>query len=450
MPSVELVRSPRYPFIFINSPLPARVIKDLDRATSYEVQNAEFTGAYRKMEWDGKEHLLGVSRNGGYFFPSGLLHVVRRVLGAHGYTIELQNRKVKPVPRIKYRWVSSKTPRDYQVTQIDEIKKHMNAPWGGCVLASPMGSGKTFVACRIIYETGVPALIFVHQKELKTQWERAIEEYLGENVHTVKVEMLQSAHKIRQHEKERVELLIVDECHHVPARTFWSAVVGINAYYRLGLSATPKRTDGADLKIIAGLGPVIAPVGFADLAINGFLVTPEMRMERALPSGKKPVSRKTPQAAYNEEYTREIVLNMNRNRQIVEHVKRLVADGKKVYVHVTRIKHGEILSNMTGYPFVHSASPDRDELVEEFKNGKLKCMISTLLGEGFDCPEIDAIVMASGGKSEVALIQRIGRALRPSKGKSRAIIVDFYDSGRWLRDHSENRIEAFKRYFGCR
>jgi len=89
--------------------------------------------------------------------------------------------------------------------------------------------------------------------------------------------------------------------------------------------------------------------------------------------------------------------------------------------------------------FIEARSKNREQAIQEFKDGALRCMISTLLKEGADIPSMDAIIMAGGGKSHVAVIQKAGRALRVTKDKKEALIIDFMDQGKWLRDHSQER-----------
>ena len=118
---------------------------------------------------------------------------------------------------------------------------------------------------------------------------------------------------------------------------------------------------------------------------------------------------------------------------------------------VNQIRHGKTLEAMiAGSKFVHGQTPkeERHKAMEEFENGKMKVMVSTLLNEGSDIPTLDCIIMAGGGKSESAQIQKVGRALRTTEEKKNALIIDVLDQGKWLRDHSQMRIKLYSEVFG--
>jgi len=92
----------------------------------------------------------------------------------------------------------------------------------------------------------------------------------------------------------------------------------------------------------------------------------------------------------------------------------------------------------------------RSNSIKEFKEGKVDVIVSTLLKEGVDIPEITAYVNAGGGKSEISNIQRVGRALRRSKdGTKDAVIVDFIDGGhKFLSEHWDSRWRTYREFYG--
>ena len=57
-------------------------------------------------------------------------------------------------------------------------------------------------------------------------------------------------------------------------------------------------------------------------------------------------------------------------------------------------------------------------------------------------------MLAGGGKSSIQTIQTIGRALRPKKGTNEAVIVDFEDTGDYMRAHSYERMQTYRDYYG--
>ena len=68
----------------------------------------------------------------------------------------------------------------------------------------------------------------------------------------------------------------------------------------------------------------------------------------------------------------------------------------------------------------------------------------TIWKEGSNIPELDVVINASGGKSEMATIQIIGRGRRKTKTKSALIVYDFFDpSSRFLIEHFGFRVSLY-------
>ena len=79
------------------------------------------------------------------------------------------------------------------------------------------------------------------------------------------------------------------------------------------------------------------------------------------------------------------------------------------------------------------------------KDGNIQVLIaSKIFDQGIDIPELDALILAGSGKSSGRALQRIGRVIRKSPGKKKAIVVEFFDNCKYLRDHSEARIKVYK------
>jgi superfamily II DNA or RNA helicase len=136
---------------------------------------------------------------------------------------------------------------------------------------------------------------------------------------------------------------------------------------------------------------------------------------------------------------------------IVDTARELVATGHKVYIHVERIEHGEILAVMfDDVSFIHGATPkkERDETIARFAGTEVNCLVSTLLGEGVDIPSMTAIIMAGGLKTQVGVVQKVGRALRKSPGKKEAVVVDFRDKGPFLARHFQARMDVYRETYG--
>jgi superfamily II DNA or RNA helicase len=441
--TVEIERADHAPNVRLSN-LPARAVDVLDDELSYEVKDAEHTEAYQQGRWDGMERLLQQSGDA-YYAPLGCLERVVSVLRHLGIDYEVRGVERPGRGTLDVSWNTDKELRDYQKQAFQSALRR-----GSGVVSLPTGSGKTLIGLKLIHELRQPTLIAVHQQEIADQWMRRIEQTLGvepakcyegtRESGDIQVALYQSIYddgEIHDDVSLDHEMIIADEVHHVAADTFFQVSLACNASYRYGLSATPEREDNAMLRIIGGTGELIADVGAEDLIDDGYLAEPRWHI---LDAPKQSGTYRN----WQDEYKGEIVKNAQRNVLIAEKAAELPSP---TYVHVERIAHGERLESLIDdAEFVSASSSERREKMEAFKSGDLPVLISTLGGEGFDAPVIETLIMAGGMKTESGTIQKIGRALRPETDV--AHIVDFRDAGRWVGEHSAQRLRTYKRYYG--
>ncbi len=401
--------------------------------------------------WDKPESLYDPYEK---TFPVGLIPRVKAFLNSIGYRVRIVDERTVKSGRIKTGWNESYKLRRYQERA---VKKAVRMKMG--VLALPVGSGKTVVGLAILHSLDFPSMIIVHTKELLYQWAERIKEILGVtpgiigdghwkegDITVAMIQTLLSRGVKRL--KNRYEVLMFDECHRTSAaEKFYRLGIQLPQIYRYGLSATPwRRIRGEEIKIEAVVGPIIHEAKAEDLIRENFLAKPRFEIityESKMPSFSE---------RYKELYEDVIMNNDERNRAIVRKAKELAAKGHRVLIDVKRIEHGKILKKMleeegVKAEFLSSESPNRWEILKEFKDGKIPVLVSTLLKEGIDIPEISAIILAGGGKSDIMTIQTIGRALRPKRGM-RAVIVDVADDDPLLYTHFIERQKALKQYYG--
>ncbi len=402
-------------------------------------------------KWDKPESLYDPYEK---TFPVGLVPRVKKFLNSKGYRVRVKDeRRVRGV-KLNLTWNEAYSLRKYQERA---VRKALKEKMG--VLALPVGSGKTVVGLRIIHEIDLSALIVVHTKELLYQWADKVREVLGIEPGivgdnrweegAVTVAMIQTllsrgADKLQN----EYAVLMFDECHRTSAaEKFYQLGLSLPQVYRFGLSATPwRRVRGEEIKIEAVVGPTIFEVRAEDLIKEKFLAKPRFEVityESSMPSFSE---------RYKELYEDLVMNNDERNLAVVEKAIELAKKGHRVLIDVKRIEHGKILKKMLEErgikaEFLSSKSQNRWEILEAFKNGEIPVLISTLLKEGVDIPEISAIILAGGGKSDIMTIQTIGRALRPKKGM-KAVIVDVQDDDPLLFTHFIERQKALKQYYG--
>lgn len=460
-PDVVIAEGSDLPYHFLYADLPDHVLTALDRELSFYPANYERTDAYQSKEWDGRVQLFQMTKSGkAWYYPAGLKSRVARVLKIFGL-----NYVVKPAAKREYLpvdvdWVSDVVLRDYQQDAVDAILKA-----NGGIVSLPTGAGKTLIALKIIEMMNVTTLILVHTKELLVQWEKEIEKHLGvecgvlgdgrrrwEPITVAMTQTLASMIKKREIDTLEFGMLCVDECHRAPADTTYSVSMRCTARARMGLSATPRRTDNKDLKIFAAVGEITSNITPCDLVRRGYLAKPMLHLHH-VPAGDSQFF----SLGWPKEYDVGIVGNDDRNDMIVEDAAYYASNGIQTYVHVERIDHLKILyyalvpefgPGQVAYLCGKQPSDERQKIIKRFKEGKVLVLVGTLLKEGADIPAIGCLINASGMKSNVALVQKVGRALRTADGKEMAFVVDFIDSGRFLRKHSEERYQTYMDTYG--
>jgi superfamily II DNA or RNA helicase len=153
--------------------------------------------------------------------------------------------------------------------------------------------------------------------------------------------------------------------------------------------------------------------------------------------------------AWPECYDSAIVLNEDRNKRIISELKKVP---KPAIVMCNRIAHATELSNLAKQqglflPVIQgsSSTEERADTISNLQSGKTKHIIATtVFDEGMDLPELRSIILAGGGKSKVAMLQRIGRGLRIAKGKLSFSLIDFKDtSGYIMKKHSKMRRDTW-------
>lgn len=480
IPKAYLTKWTGKPRILINAPDLA--IKLVDEITSYKIKGAEhipndiFTCdkcGWWKLKikaqsdicpycntptnsghWDYMIRLLSKTQKGRHWFPVGLLETVENTLTDAGYETHLSGWPVRPYNGRKNLDLSWQG-HDLRTHQIEAMDKAMTKlmTGRGTVIEMPTGSGKTTLAMKIIQEIGVNTLILVHKKNLLNQWKENIINTLniepalfGEGHHDIgpiEIGIVQSVINDGI-PLNMYDMIIVDECHHTPADQTYKTLMKSDAFYRIGLSATPIREDGNELKMFAAIGTMISGITNTDKLIKKeLLAKPEVRLYNAPYAGTG--------STFAEARMNQIVMNTRRHELIKKLTLELVEKGYSVLITVDQIPHGKMLESMIqNSKFIHGKTPNktRDYEIKRFEQKSLQILISTLLNEGSDIPSMDAIIISSGGKSIPALVQKVGRALRTTDTKKNAIIIDILDQGKWLRDHAQGRVLAYNTMFG--
>jgi superfamily II DNA or RNA helicase len=389
-------------------------------------------------------------RNGVLLMPRGYIHTLGlRLEGTPHVVVD----RTRTLPQVRFSFSSRLHP--YQAGALKDI---LSRRFG--VLEAPPGAGKTVIALAAIARRRQPALVVVHTKELMYQWQRRACEHLGLEAGEIgligdghrklgdalTIALINSLYKVIDEVRCAVGHLVVDECHHVPARTFTDAVSLFDSAFMLGLSATPYRRDNLTRIINFYLGE------------NTHRILPsELQALRRIMRARL-VVRRTGCAYFFEadEYQRMIgalVSDAERNRLIVDDVvERSLKDDGISLVISDRVSHCEELfravsgRGVRAYLLTGSVPVrERARIVGELDGERARVLVATaqLIGEGFDLGRLSAIFLATPIKFTGRVKQYIGRILRVSEGKREAVIYDYLDHNGILKNSFHSRMIAY-------
>ncbi len=403
----------------------------------------------RKSTWDTPRFIRGydVTLDDQLVLPRGLRHRVGEIIERSGSKLIITDVR-NPGTEIDVSFAGELDTR--QASAVSAILAHDDG-----VLVAPPGSGKTVMACAVIAERATSTLVLVDRKALAEQWRTKIEEFIGfrPGQHgggrkklsgVIDIAMLPSL--ARRADVAALTSgygqIIVDECHHVAAAAYEHSVIKIGAQFWLGLTATPARRDGLGDLVVWQLGPVrhtldpateptLLDIGDGHAGPNRELYVHETTL---ILDDLDPAAPGAIAAAH-----RALVLDEDRNAQIVSDVDRAISDGRNCLVLTRRVAHVEILTNRLadlGHQAVvlqggisakaWRAAVDR---LADARTGDGVLVIGTtpFIGEGFDAPALDTLFLVAPISFDGLLVQCAGRVVRASPGKGLAVVHDYHD-----------------------
>jgi superfamily II DNA or RNA helicase len=231
-----------------------------------------------------------------------------------------------------------------------------------------------------------------------------------------------------------VEFLILEEAHEAGSNEYYNVCMACkNAHYRLSLTATPfmRGEEEANMRLMAVSGPTGISITEKMLIDWGVLATPKFYFVKV----PKPTNlyRTT---AWTGAQKIGITDNDWRNDDIVSRCVNVTHYGLTSMALVLRKEHGRTLKKLmqkqglrVSYIDGDNSQAERKEALRKLGAHEIDVLIgSTILDVGVDVPSVGQIILAGGGKAEIAMRQRIGRGLRAKQhGPNICIVIDYCD-----------------------
>lgn len=405
-------------------------------------------------------------------FPTGFVQMLQRAAMSPektgnplGFKVDIVDaRKAPCVPdaNADLAWL-----RDYQLAAVDEAASRTRG-----IVSVPTGGGKGEIAVALPIRMPCKWGFFVHRMQLVDDIADRYERRTGLSVGRIGegewdvpddaqliccsfksvYDALTRGDPKAEALMQSLEGVMVDECHTLPAGTFYSTIMRArNAYYRIGLSGTPlARGDKRSVLAIAALGNIIYRIPAQLLIERGVLAKPKIRFVTVVQLSNRP----TWQGVYGE----LVVRSVKRNLTIADICKQAEQPG---LVFVKEEKHGHELASVIRraglkceFVWGNHSTEARKRYVKRLMQGHFEFIVcSSIFQEGIDIPGLRSVINAASGKSTIATLQRAGRGMRVDRdvdgnvkdGGDEFEVWDINDAGnKWLEKHAKARIKAYQ------
>jgi superfamily II DNA or RNA helicase len=355
-------------------------------------------------------------------------------------------------------------PRPYQ----EDALTAWLAEGSAGVVVLPTGAGKTFVAAMAIAETGLWTLAVVPTLDLLQQWRAALAAALSLSIDDIGIFgggekdlkpitiITYDSAALYPRELRRFGLLIFDECHHLPAPTYRLIAESAFTPLRLGLSATPERSDMAHIDLDELIGPEVYRRSPAELTEGRYLAQYQEKIidialssedearyaeQRRIYSSflrRRRISIRSP-----EDFQQKLIFLSARDTEARaamlawREARNIAMNAPAKYSEIERLLHthaGDQVLLFSEYnpvvdeisrrfclPSITYKTPgeERRAILERFRTGQYtKLVTGRVLNEGVDVPDCRVAIIVSGNSTKREYIQRLGRILRPKVGQA--------------------------------
>ncbi|MGI9059595.1 MAG: DEAD/DEAH box helicase [Ktedonobacteraceae bacterium] len=386
-------------------------------------------------------------------------------------------------PALPFTTTLSMEPRPYQE---DALTAWLAEGSTGVVIL-PTGAGKTFVAAMAIAETGLWTLAVVPTLDLLQQWRVALSSALSLDTNEIGIFgggekelkpitiITYDSAALYPRELRRFGLLVFDECHHLPAPTYRLIAESAFTPLRLGLSATPERSDMTHTDLEELIGPEVYRRSPAELMEKQYLAQYQEEIIDIALSSEDEVRYAEQRRIYRsflqrrhisinspEDFQQKLIFLSARDPEAREamlawrEARNIAMNAPAKYSEIERLLHkhanDQVLLFSEYNPVVDEVSrrfclpsityktptEERRTILERFRSGQYtKLVTGRVLNEGVDVPDCRVAIIVSGNSTKREYIQRLGRILRPKVAQ--ALLYELVTTGTTEEEMSRRR-----------
>ncbi|QBD79272.1 DEAD/DEAH box helicase [Ktedonosporobacter rubrisoli] len=367
-------------------------------------------------------------------------------------------------PGLPFETALNVEPRPYQ----DEALKSWQAAGNAGVIILPTGAGKTLVAAMTIHKMKLWTLVVVPTLDLLQQWQVSLASSLSlsadeigvfgggeKEIKPITIITYDSA-VLYTYELKRFGLLVFDECHHLPAPTYRLIAESAFTPLRLGLSATPERSDMAHFDLEQLIGPEVYRRSPEELTEGRYLAQyKEMYIDISLSSEDEAryaeqrriyrsfLQRRRIVIRSPEDFQQKIIFLSARDSEARKamlawrEARNIAMNAPAKYTEIERLlrlhatdqiilfsEYNQVVDEISRrfcLPSITYKTPaeERRVILERFRSGQYtKLATGRVLNEGVDVPDCRVAIIVSGNSTKREYIQRLGRVLRPKAGQA--------------------------------
>lgn len=341
--------------------------------------------------------------------------------------------------------------REYQEEAIQAVIEQQKNGITRQLVLLPTGTGKTVLFSALAKKLNVKTLVIAHREELIEQAKEKFEMVWPEadigivmaeqdnpacQVVVASIQTAVRPRRLNVLKEQNFQLLVIDECHHAPADTYQKLIHELGFMNEssdtllVGVTATAGRGDKVALGKVfqeivyeSSIGLMIRAGYLADL--KGLQISTEVDLSDISVIG----------GDFNIGQLADAVNTSGRNKVIVNSYLERSPD-KRAVAFCVDVQHALDLAAVFTNAGIKAAAvygdmdkESRREILRAFKAGEIQVLTNcNILTEGFDCPEIECLLMARPTKSQTLFIQMVGRGTRLYPGKEYCLVIDFCDS----------------------